>query len=269
MWISAIQMDVRTRDVAGNMERAYRHVQEAVRRGSDLVLLPEMWSTGFAYPDMVEVAQESFQATSRFMAETAREGKVWLVGSVAEPADGGVYNTLFWYSPAGEVAGTYRKAHLFAPTHEDQHFLAGDRVAVVPTQLGLTGGLICFDIRFPEIARKLVIDGATILLVAAQFPHPRSSHWETLLRARAIENQVWVVAANRIGSSGGLDYFGQSMIIDPWGEIVAAEMAEREAVVTERIQVDAVDRVRRELPCRRRADIYGELAPGSGHEPVG
>lgn len=261
MWISAIQMDVRTRDVAGNMDRAYRHIQEAVRRGSQLVLLPEMWNTGFAYPDLLRVARESFDATSRFLAETAREGKVWLVGSIAEPSADKVYNTLYWYSPAGEIAGAYRKAHLFVPTHEDEYFAPGDEVQVVPTEYAVTGGLICFDIRFPEIARKLALDGATLLLVSAQFPHPRSAHWETLLRARAIENQVWVMAANRVGSSGGLDYFGQSMIISPWGEIVAAEMSEREAVVTERINLEEVDRVRKQIPCRRRPDIYGNFDP--------
>ena len=158
-------------------------------------------------------------------------------------------------------AGAYRKVHLFSPTREDQHFHAGDEAPVVPVEQAVTGGLVCFDIRFPELARKLVVDGATILLVAAQFPHPRSSHWETLLKARAIENQAWVVAANRVGSSGGLDYFGRSMIVDPWGEIVAAEMSEREAVVTERIRLDAVSSARELIPCRRRPDVYGDFAP--------
>ena len=97
--------------------------------------------------------------------------------------------------------------------------------------------------------------------MAAQFPHPRIAHWETLLKARAIENQAWVVAANRVGSSGGLEYFGPLIIVDPWGEIVAAEMSEREAVVTERIRLDAVSSARALIPCRRRPDVYGDFAP--------
>lgn len=259
MLVSAIQMDVRTRDVEDNMDRAYRHVQEAVRRGSNLVLLPEMWSTGFAFPDLEELARATFERTLRFMAATAKEGKIWLIGSLAEPTPGGVYNTLFWFSPTGEVAGRYRKVHLFSPGREDEFFLAGKSIAPVRTEGALTGGLICFDIRFPEIARKLALEGATLLLVAAQFPHPRTAHWETLLKARAIENQVWVIASNRIGKSGDWEYFGHSMIIDPWGEVVAAETAEREAVVTERVTLEAVERVRSRVPCRRRPDLYGDL----------
>jgi len=174
-----------------------------------------------------------------------------------------VYNTLVWYSPEGELAGSYRKVHLFSPTREDEFFIAGDEVKTVRTGEATTGGLLCFDIRFPEIARRLVLEGAQILYVAAQFPHPRAEHWEILLRARAIENQVWVVAANRVGKSGELEYFGKSMIIDPWGEIVAAEDEEREAVVTERIDLDKVDRVREMIPCRRRSDLYGDLGMGA------
>lgn len=260
MLVSAVQMDVRTRDVEGNLERAYRHIQEAVRRGSHAVLLPEMFNTGFAYPDLGDVARATFAETSRFMSRVAREGKVWLIGSIPEPGPSGVYNTLFWYSPDGNLAGSYRKAHLFTPTREDEFFVPGDEIEAVTMDGAVAGGLICFDIRFPEIARKLVLQGARILFVAAQFPHPRSAHWETLLKARAIENQVWVVAANRVGKSGDLEYFGQSMIIDPWGDVVAGETSEREAVVTEWVDLERVDRVRAIVPCRRRPDLYGELA---------
>jgi len=263
MLVSAVQMDVRTRDVDGNLERAYRHIQEAVRRGSKAVLLPEMFNTGFAYPELLELARATFPATCQFMSRVAKEGRIWLIGSIPEPGPSGVYNTLVWYSPEGELVGSYRKVHLFSPTREDEFFVPGDEVRPVRVNDVVTGGLICFDIRFPEMARRLVLEGAQILLVAAQFPHPRSEHWETLLKARAIENQVWLVAANRIGKSGELEYFGRSMIVDPWGEIVAAEMAEREAVVTEKIDLEKVDRVRAILPCRRRPELYGDLGAGA------
>ncbi|MBO2521074.1 MAG: carbon-nitrogen hydrolase [Firmicutes bacterium] len=267
MLVSAVQMDVRTQRFEENLETAYRHIREAVRRGSALVLLPEMFTTGFAYPDLEELARATYDESCRFMSRVAREGKIWLVGSIPEPgAGGGVYNTLMWYSPQGKLAGAYRKAHLFSPTREDAYFIPGDEVKAVGIDGAVTGGLICFDIRFPEMARSLALQGAQILLVAAQFPHPRAMHWETLLKARAIENQVWVVAANRIGKSGELEYFGRSMIVDPWGEVAAAEMAEKEAVVTERIDLGMIERVRAILPCRRRPDLYGDLAgtPAAG-----
>lgn len=261
MRVSAVQMHVETKDVRGNLDRAYRLIQEAVRRGSRAVLLPEMWNTGFDYPDLRQAAIDTYGPTRRFLAETAREGKVWLLGTVPEPADGGVYNSLLWYSPEGELAGVYRKAHLFTPTAEDEHFKEGAEIPVVETDFGKAGGMICFDIRFPEVARKLVLGGAWVIFVPAQFPHPRSDHWVTLLRARAIENQCYIVAANRIGQSGRLEYFGRSMIIDPWGEVVEGEEAEREAVVTADLDRGRVDAVRGRLPCRRRPDLYGNFDP--------
>ena len=261
MLVSAVQMDVRTRDVRGNIERAFRHIQEAARRGSRAVLLPEMWNTGFAYPDLMDVARAAEAPTSEFLRDAAREAKMWVLGTVPEPTPSGVYNTLLWVSPTGEVAGRYRKAHLFCPTNEDEFFVAGKEAPVVETDFASTGGLICFDIRFPELARLLTLGGAKILFVPAQFPNPRRDHWETLLRARAIENQVWVVAANRVGESGSLSFFGFSMIVDPWGRIAEGLDAPREGVVTHRIDLELVDDVRSQLPCPRRPDLYGDLRP--------
>lgn len=264
MIISAVQMDVRTRDVRGNIERAYRHIQEAARRGSQIVLLPEMWNTGFAYPDLAETARRSYRSTLSFLSETARETKSWLLGTVPEPSDAGVYNAMHWVSPSGEVVAWYRKTHLFTPTGEDEFFAAGSTCVPVQTDFGKAGGLICFDIRFPEMARRLTLAGAVILFVPAQFPHPRSAHWETLLRARAIENQVWVIASNRIGESGSLSFFGKSLIIDPWGEVVSGEDRERECLVTAEVELGLVGDVRRRLPCVRRPELYGDLEPTEG-----
>lgn len=257
MLVSALQMDVRTGEVERNFDRAYRLIQEAARRGSTAILLPEMWNIGFVGSRLRERAEESFRPTVRFMCDAAREAKAWVMGSIGEPAGDGVYNTLFWCSPRGEVVGAYRKVHLFTPTGEEKHFKAGEKATPVETEFGMTGGLICFDLRFPELARKLVLEGAWILFVPAQFPHPRSSHWDVLLQARAIENQVWVVAANRIGKSGELEYFGRSAIVDPWGSVVAAAYEEREGVISADVSPDRVAAVRSALPCARRPDVYG------------
>ncbi len=264
MIVSAVQMDVRTREVRTNVETAYRHIQEAARRGSRVVLLPEMWNTGFSYPDLADVARGSYGPTLTFLIETARETKTWLVGTIPEPSDSGVYNAMHWVSPNGEVVAWYRKAHLFTPTAEGEFFVAGSTCEPVTTDFGRAGGLICFDIRFPEMARRLTLAGAAFLFVPAQFPHPRDAHWETLLRARAIENQVWVIAANRVGESGKLAYFGKSMVVDPWGEIIECEEGERERVLTAEVEPGMVDDVRRRLPCARRPDIYGDLEPRRG-----
>lgn len=257
MLVSAIQMDVHTGEFERNRDRAYRMIQEAARRGSRLVLLPEMWNIGFVGSRLSEAVEATFRPALRFMCDVAREAKAWILGSVGEPAEGGgVHNTLFWCSPRGEVAGAYRKVHLFPPTGEEERFIAGDRAAPVEMEFGATGGLICFDLRFPELARKLALEGAWILFVPAQFPHPRSAHWDVLLQARAIENQVWVVAANRVGKSGELEYFGRSAIVDPWGSVVAAACEEREEVVTAEVSRDRVEAVRSALPCPRRPGVY-------------
>ena len=256
MLVSAVQMDVRAGDLDTNFDRAYRLIREAARRGSRAILLPEMWNIGFAGAGLLDLAKATFRPTVRFMCEAAREAKAWILGSVGEPEGDRVYNTLLWCSPRGEVAGSYRKVHLFTPTGEDRHFAAGENAAPVETDFGLTGGLICFDLRFPELARKLALEGAWILFVPAQFPHPRSAHWDVLLQARAIENQVWVVASNRVGRSGDLEYFGRSAIIDPWGRVVEAEYEEREAVISAEVSLEQVEAVRSELPCPRRPEVY-------------
>lgn len=256
MIVSAIQMDVRTGDPDRNFDQAYRRIHEAARRGSQVILLPEMWNTGFMGARLAEAAEANFRPTLRFMCDAAKEAKAWILGSIGEPEGGRVYNTLFWCSPRGEVAGSYRKVHLFTPAGEEKHFAAGDKAEPVRTEFGLTGGLICFDLRFPELARKLAVEGAWILFVPAQFPHPRSAHWDVLLQARAIENQVWVVAANRVGRSGEVEYFGRSAIIDPWGNVVEAAYEEREGVVTAEVSHERVEEVRSALPCPRRPEVY-------------
>lgn len=264
MLVSAVQMDVVAGDVRGNMARAYRHVEVAVRRGSRVILLPEMWSTGFYYSDLVGAARAAYEPTLAFLRDVAREAEAWILGTIPQPTGEGVYNAMHWVSPSGEVAAWYRKAHLFIPTGEDERFVAGrEAPGAVDIEDARAGGLVCFDIRFPEMARRLTLDGAQVLFVPAQFPHPRVEHWETLLKARAIENQVWVVAANRVGESGSLSYFGFSMVVDPWGRIVEGDDSEREGVVSAVIDLELVDEVRRRLPCPRRPDLYGSLTPAA------
>lgn len=267
MLVSAVQMDVVAGDVRGNMERAYRLMQVAMRRGSRAILLPEMWSTGFYYSDLTGMARAAYEPTLAFLRNVAREAKAWILGSIPQPSPEGVYNAMHWVCPSGEIVAWYRKAHLFVPTGEDERFAPGRQAPeVVDLEEARAGGLICFDIRFPEMARLLALGGAQLLFVSAQFPHPRADHWETLLKARAIENQVWVVAANRVGESGSQSYFGFSMVVDPWGRIVEGDDSEREGVVSAAVDLERVDEVRRRLPCPRRPDLYGNFAPAEEDE---
>ncbi|HEX6970656.1 MAG TPA: carbon-nitrogen family hydrolase [Limnochordia bacterium] len=268
MRTSVIQFPIRTRAFEENIAVAARWIEEAGRRRSDLIVLPEMWNTGFAFPDLAEWAEAAWEPSISFLRYMAQKQRCVIAGGVAEPVAGGVFNTLVWFGPQGDLLGKYRKIHLFPLMDEDRFLREGDQIEPVLTEHGRLGGIICYDIRFPELARALARQGCWALVVPSQFPAPRLAHWQTLLGARAIENQLWVAAANRTGAEGRLEFFGHSMIIDPWGEIADA-LEERPGVATADITRERVDEVRESLPAfsRRREDIYARCS-GSG-EPEG
>ncbi|MBO8141749.1 MAG: carbon-nitrogen family hydrolase [Firmicutes bacterium] len=255
--VSAIQMPVVAGDVRANIARAGRLLEEAARRRSGIALLPEMWNTGFAYGELDRLAKEAWEPTLDLLRDFATGAGMSVFGSIPEFRDGGVYNALVHVAPGGQITGTYRKIHLFPLTGEHLHFRAGRGLTLFETAAGPVGGLICYDLRFPEPARILATAGARMLLYAAQWPAARQRHWETLLAARAVENQCWVVAANTVGSWKGLTYAGGSRIIDPWGVVQDAAEGE-EAVVTVTVSLEEADRIRAELPSLsdRRPDAY-------------
>lgn len=202
-----------------------RHLVEQLKPGENsLLVLPELWPTGFAYNAAVEFAGRTPGMISS-MTELARDHDVFLAGSMLElPPEGRAekspYNTLFLIGPDG-VCGTYQKRHLFSLWNEDQHFSRGIPSFPMETPFGLAGGLVCYDLRFPEIARQHAFHGAGLLVVSAQWPMERLDHWKILLRARAIENQVFVVAANGCGKTGGHILGGHSLVIAPDGTVLS------------------------------------------------
>jgi predicted amidohydrolase len=180
-----------------------------------------------------------------------------LRGRAGEGTCDRVFNTSLLFDPHGEIIARYRKVHLFdidIPGHvtirESDSRAAGDAAVTVPTELGVIGMTVCYDLRFPELYRKLTWAGAEIIAVPSAFTFPTgAAHWEILLRARAIENQVYVIAPDQIGSSpSGVVDFGNSMIVDPWGKPLA-RAADREMVILAEINRDYQQKVRRELPC--------------------
>ena len=189
------------------------------RQGANLAVLPEMWSSGFAYRNLNELAVRTEGIVAELL-ELSRELKLVIVGSMPEPHGDKVFNTVYVIDN-GRLAGVYRKMHLFSLLGEDRAFDGGDSWLLADTSLGKIGVIICYDLRFPELSRRLALEGAQIICVPAQWPKPRQEHWRTLLRARAIENQLFVVACNACGMIGKLDFFGMSMIIDPKGELLA------------------------------------------------
>jgi nitrilase len=194
-----------------------------------------------------------------FLAGQAREHGIWLIGGtlpLSSKDAGKVLNSTLVYDPQGQAVSRYDKIHLFGFQRGDESYdesrtiAAGSEVQTLETPFGRIGLSVCYDLRFPELYRALARAGAEILCVPAAFPFPTgAAHWEVLLRARAIENQCWVLAANQHGPSGlGHADYGHSMIIDPWGTVVACA-SDGERVVTAEIDLGLLAKVRREMPC--------------------
>jgi predicted amidohydrolase len=193
--VSLGQMDVRFGDPAANFKTLRYMAEESKRLGSDLVLFPELWSTGYDLANASRYASGLEQGLLAELSALARRLGIFIAGStlVSNPS-GKNSNTLTVFSPAGILLGRYSKIHLFRLMDEDQYLAAGSEIQTVDLPFGKAGLAICYDIRFPELFRSQALAGAEMILLPAEWPHPRLSHWQTLLRARAIENQVFVFA---------------------------------------------------------------------------
>ncbi len=255
---SAIQFNIALGDVETNRDKALAALERVAAKGAELAVLPEMWSTGYDYRRLPQLAQETPRVIEAVQKAAAALGLV-VVGSLPESAGGSIYNSAYVID-RGELKGCYRKLHLFSTMGEDRFLAAGDRTLVISTSVGRLGVAICYDLRFPELFRKLALEGAEILCLPAEWPKPRQEHWRTLLRARAIENQQFVVAANCCGIQGKLDFFGMSLLISPWGEVLA-EGGERDVELTASFEVEQMLSFRSKIRCfqDRRPQIYGTL----------
>jgi predicted amidohydrolase len=251
-------MDIALGQVEHNLATARAMIAEAARRGSDVVVLPELWSTAY---DLENAATHAAPMEAGIFAQTAAlaaEFQIHIVGSCLSLIAPGRYgNTAVLFGPDGRILGSYTKLHLFSLMNEERYLTPGERPALVATPWGLVGMAICYDLRFPELFRNYALAGARIIFLPSEWPQPRLAHWQTLLRARAIENQLYFVACNRVGVTDSYEFFGRSAIIDPWGEAVI-EGGEDQALLTAEIDLAEVNRVRARIPVLddRRPDIY-------------
>lgn len=256
--ISLGQMDVKLGEPERNLATVRTLAAEAARRGSDILVLPELWSTGYDLESAEKHATPTDGGIFAEVAALARQHRLHLLGSVLSRLEhGGVGNTAVLFNPQGEPLATYSKVHLFRLMEEEKYLTAGGALALADTPWGLAGLAICYDLRFPELFRAYALSGARIIFLPSEWPHPRLAHWQTLLRARAVENQLYLVACNRVGSSKGTDFFGHSCIVDPWGEVIV-EAGETELLLTAPIDPARVDAVRKRIPVfqDRRPELY-------------
>ncbi len=221
-YINCFQFDVKNGNISSNLAGVKQAITELNPLPGGLLLLPELWSAGFAYENFDWQAEQTGLILDE-LVQLAGHYKVIIAGSLPEKTviQGKEYyfNTMFFTGSAG-IAGKYRKQHLFPPLAEDRYFSPGDRPDPVSTEMGMIGALVCFDIRFPELSSYQARQGAGLIVVSGQWPAVRKKHWQTLLQARAIENQVYVAACNRCGKSGETFYQGGSLILAPDGTII-------------------------------------------------
>lgn len=258
--LALAQMNIEAGNPDGNFARAAQRLEAAVAANPkpDLLVLPEMWNTGYALKKIGELADPDGDRTCKWLtAFSRRHGVVVVAGSIAQRRGDAVTNTIHVFDRSGEPIAEYSKIHLFKLMDEHLHLRAGEKPGLFQLAGVTAGAMICYDIRFPELARGLALAGAKILFVPAEWPNPRLHHWRTLLQARAIENQMYVVACNTVNDSGGTSFFGHSMVVDPWGEIVA-EAGEEETTLTAEIDLALVDEVRGRIPVfdDRRPQLY-------------
>jgi omega-amidase len=254
--IALAQITIHYANPKENLEKAHRMISEASLAGCDLILLPELWSSGYD----LEKAQHYSQVNAGLLKElqnTADQRGITIGGTLIEEEQGKLYNVFSLLVP-GMSRTTYRKIHLFPLIDEHITFEAGEQLAITSWKETTIGLATCYDLRFPELFRRMAVDGMQLLLLSAEWPLVRAHHWQILVQARAIENQVFIAAVNCVGETDGIAYGGNSMIVSPWGEVLAHGNHKNEQLLTAEIDLDQVSEARDMIPVfqDRRPDLY-------------
>ena len=243
--ITLLQLDPTRGRAPARIHALLERVERAAGERGGVVVLPEIWSGGFTYPAVRRLSRYTPWILERLRAVSARTRSV-IVGSLPEERGGRLYNSAAVVD-SGRIRGRCYKQRLFAPMKEDRHFAVRPTRRRFATSLGVIAVMICFDLRFPELCRGLRESDAWLLLVPAQWPEPRCPHWETLLAARAVENQIFVAGCNRAGTSGPTRFCGRSQVVDPWGRLLV-RAGGRTAALTVTVDPLEAARVRQRLP---------------------
>jgi len=260
MKLSAIQMKVYSGDISANTSRMIQMVEKAAASGADLVVFPEMTDTGYDMQVILKTASTWNEGPVPCLRDAASRYKVRIMAGVSERVGADVFNAVVTIDTSGEIVGSYRKTHLItAEPMLEHHFLkAGDKLGLVEVAGRKLGVITCYEIRFPEIARSLALLGAELIVIPAAWPLVRLPHWQALLVARAIENQVFVAGVGRIGDDTGVPFAGTSMIIGPYGNVIASGTQIHEAIVSAELNFDDISLVRSQIKVYkdRRSDLY-------------
>jgi predicted amidohydrolase len=263
MKVAAAQIACTLGDVAANIAKMREFSARAKKEDAELIVFPEASDTGYSMPVIRDLAKPWTEGAVPALREMAQEFSLTIVAGVSERDGDGVYNTQVFIDPTGEIVASYRKTHLFVlpPNDESTCYTPGDKFVSVPVGGFRFGLSICYDIRFPEVCRTLALEhGANVMLVSSAWPLPRAAHLRALAVARAIENQSYLVLANRTGVDAGVTYCGMSAIIDPSGVMIASASGDREEMITGDISEEVVRSVRERMGvfAHRRPELYGK-----------
>ena len=247
-------------NVAANCNTVRRVAKQASEEGCDAVVFPEMVDTGYDMRTIVEKASTWESGPLQLVQELASQLGVWIVCGLSEREQGDVYNAVAVVDRNGRLAARYRKAHLFTHIGEDRFLKHGDSLTLATIDGMQWGVMVCYDLRFPEMARSLALKGAEVIVAPSAWPFPRLNHWCTLLASRAIENQLYVVGANRAGVDGDLWFCGSSRVVDPSGVIVASAPEVGEQLLFAEIEKGRVSEMRGSMAVfeDRRSDLYSQ-----------
>lgn len=264
MKVAAAQIACAAGDLEQNLRKIATFAERARDAGAELVVFPEMADTGYALDAIRASARPWNEGTVPALQEMARRFSIAILCGISEREDDTIYNAQILLDPAGNIIGRYRKTHLFRAGNFDESecFTPGSEIATCDLggfRLGLS---ICYDLRFPEIYRAQAAgQQANLFIVSAGWPFPRAEHLRLLAQARAIENQSYLLLANRVGTDAGVTFCGGTAIIDPYGTVLAAASPDREELVLAGLLQETLTTVRERMSvfAHRRLDLYGKL----------
>lgn len=256
--IGLAQIELELGNPDRNLNLAREAVAEAAREDADIVLLPELWASGYDLTNALKYASPLNEGWFARMAVMAREHGIALGGSMIEKQGESLFNTFTLFDKQGVELGHYRKAHLFDLIEEKETFTAGRELAIIDSPWGKIGLALCYDLRFPELFRAYALKSVKTILLVAEWPRRRIAHWDILLQARAIENQAFIAAVNKVGISKGEALGGNSAVITPMG-VVLVQGGSVPGVFTAEFDPDETDKIRKWMPVLkdRNPDVYG------------
>jgi len=246
--IALLQTDIAWEDKLANFAKAKTLILKAKRAGANIAVLPELFATGVTNKGARKLAESENGETVSFLKQIAKANKIGIIGSFIEKGTAKPRNCAVAIDSKGKLVAKYAKIHPFSYSKEHLFYEPGKKASVF-NFAGVKCGLeICYDIRFPELTRKMALSGARIIFVPANFGAARVEHWDTLLKARAIENQLFVVGVNRVGSAPDSAFNGHSAAYDPWG-MQMNEISEKESIRIVELYLGEVDKVRKRITC--------------------